>query len=48
MVLKHFNPCNLPLSRAGVWLVIDGSDWDAMIEWLETVEDLQAARTAFA
>lgn len=28
--------------------VIDGSDWDALIEWLETVEDLQAARTAFA
>jgi len=28
--------------------VVDGDDWEAMIEWLETVEDIQAARQAFA
>ena len=28
--------------------VVDGDDWEAMIEWLETVEDIDAARQAFA
>ena len=28
--------------------VIEGDDWDALIEWLETVEDAQAVRTALA
>ena len=28
--------------------VIDADDWDALIEWLETVEDLQIAQEAFA
>lgn len=28
--------------------VIDGEEWEAMIEWLETIEDIDAARQAFA
>ena len=28
--------------------VVDAEDWDALIEWLETLEDLQIARTALA
>ena len=28
--------------------VIDGDEWEAMIEWLETLEDMDAARQAFA
>lgn len=28
--------------------VVDGSDWDCLIEWLETIEDVQIARQAFA
>ena len=28
--------------------VLDAENWEALIEWLETVEDLQIARTAFA
>lgn len=28
--------------------VVDGDDWDAMIGWLETVEDIDAARKAYA
>jgi hypothetical protein len=28
--------------------VIEGDDWDALIEWLETLEDAQAVRTALA
>ena len=28
--------------------VVDGDDWEAMIEWLETLEDVDAARQAFA
>lgn len=28
--------------------VVDGDDWEAMIEWLETIEDVDAARHAFA
>ena len=28
--------------------VIDGDDWDSLIEWLETLEDAQAVRTALA
>lgn len=28
--------------------VVDGEDWEAMIEWLETLEDVDAARQAFA
>jgi type II secretory pathway component PulM len=27
---------------------IEGDDWDALIEWLETLEDAQAVRTALA
>jgi hypothetical protein len=29
-------------------VVIDLSDWEALIEWLETLEDTQIAQTAFA
>jgi len=28
--------------------VLDGEDWEALIEWLETLEDAQVARQAFA
>ena len=28
--------------------VIDGDDWEAMIEWLETIEDVQVTHEAFA
>lgn len=28
--------------------VLDAENWEALIEWLETLEDLQIARTAFA
>jgi hypothetical protein len=28
--------------------VMDAENWEALIEWLETVEDLQIARTTFA
>jgi len=28
--------------------VVDGHDWDSLIEWLETVEDVQVVRQAFA
>lgn len=28
--------------------VISANDWEALIEWLETLEDLQIARQAFA
>ncbi|MBX7236021.1 MAG: hypothetical protein K1X65_16660 [Caldilineales bacterium] len=28
--------------------VLRADDWEALIEWLETVEDLQIARSAFA
>ena len=28
--------------------VIDGDEWEAMLEWLETLEDMDAARQAFA
>ncbi len=28
--------------------VIDGTDWEALIEWLETLEDIQLARDAYA
>jgi len=28
--------------------VVDAEDWEALIEWLETLEDLQIARTALA
>ena len=28
--------------------VIDANDWEALIEWLETLEDIQIARTALA
>jgi hypothetical protein len=27
--------------------VLSGDDWEALIEWLETLEDLQIARQAF-
>ena len=26
--------------------VVDADDWEAMVEWLETVEDLQVAKEA--
>jgi hypothetical protein len=26
--------------------VLDAEDWDALVEWLETLEDLQTARQA--
>lgn len=28
--------------------VLDAEDWEGLIEWLETVEDLQVAQKAFA
>ena len=28
--------------------VVDADDWEAMIEWLETIEDLQTVREAVA
>jgi hypothetical protein len=28
--------------------VLNADDWEALIEWLETVEDIQIARSAFA
>ena len=28
--------------------ILSGEDWEALIEWLETVEDVQIARQAFA
>jgi hypothetical protein len=28
--------------------ILNADDWEALIEWLETLEDLQTARTAFA
>jgi hypothetical protein len=28
--------------------VIDGSDWDALIDWLEQLEDTQTVRSALA
>ncbi len=28
--------------------ILSAEDWEALIEWLETVEDLQIARQAFA
>jgi hypothetical protein len=29
-------------------VVLSGDDWEALIEWLETLEDVQVARKAFA
>lgn len=26
---------------------MDGGDWDALVEWLENIEDVQAARQAY-
>ena len=28
--------------------VVNAEDWEALIEWLETLEDVQVARDAFA
>ncbi len=28
--------------------ILSMEDWDALIEWLETIEDIQIARQAFA
>ena len=28
--------------------VVPSEEWETLVEWLETLEDLQAARTAFA
>ena len=28
--------------------VVNANDWEALIEWLETLEDVQRARQAFA
>lgn len=28
--------------------ILDADDWDGLIEWLETLEDVQIARQAFA
>ena len=27
--------------------VVDGDEWEALIEWLETIEDIAAAREAY-
>jgi hypothetical protein len=27
--------------------VVDADDWEAMLEWLETVEDLEIAKSAY-
>jgi PHD/YefM family antitoxin component YafN of YafNO toxin-antitoxin module len=29
------------------FVIIDAEDWEALIEWLETIEDRQIARQAF-
>ncbi|MBU0490972.1 MAG: hypothetical protein KKA73_09750 [Chloroflexi bacterium] len=29
-------------------VVLDADDWEALIEWLETIEDLQTAQQAIA
>lgn len=34
--------------KEGRFVVIKLEDWEALIEWLETVEDLQVAKEAFA
>jgi hypothetical protein len=28
--------------------VVDGDDWETLVEWLETLEDINLARNAFA
>lgn len=28
--------------------VIDAADWEALLEWLETIEDVEAAQRAYA
>jgi hypothetical protein len=28
--------------------VVDADDWESLIEWLETIEDITIAKTAFA
>lgn len=28
--------------------VIDANDWEALLEWLETIEDVEAAQKAYA
>ena len=28
--------------------VVDAEDWESLIEWLETLEDIEAAQQAFA
>lgn len=28
--------------------VVDADDWESLIEWLETIEDVTIAKTAFA
>jgi hypothetical protein len=28
--------------------VVDGDDWETLVEWLETLEDIDIARNAFA
>lgn len=28
--------------------VIDADDWEALLEWLETIEDVEAAQRAYA
>jgi len=28
--------------------VIDATDWEALLEWLETIEDVEAAQRAYA
>ena len=34
--------------RGKRFAVVDAEDWEAMIEWLETLEDVQAAEKALA
>jgi len=30
------------------YAVLSAEDWDALVEWLETIEDIQVARQAYA
>jgi PHD/YefM family antitoxin component YafN of YafNO toxin-antitoxin module len=30
------------------WAVLSADDWEAMVEWLEALEDIQIAKQAFA
>jgi hypothetical protein len=33
--------------KGKLFVVLDADDWEALIEWIETVEDTQAAQDAY-